>query len=470
VSSDNQYQQYNAQRQNAFRMMLLMMMLQQGQQQQRGGNNQSNNADWIKKLGDAYKTGKSLYGLFDSGNAATSAVNQVLPLYSSSGVAANAAANAAWNAGALMPSYTASGMAANEAANAAWNAGSSAAGGGAEVAGTGAGGNYAGWIAAAMSALNSARSLTSGNLTDEQMALEAEHAAPRAVAAFYTAGLSTLAEGFARKRWGGTMAKLDSLHSRISPYQQLAKAWTSDKWKDEGNRLKKLEEQGVDVAPEHEGRMYQQRGMKFDDLLNKNLSRDFKGYDPKYGWVNNAWTLSRNEADLAPEDIIGTATMYEKFGKDWMGKYNTKQRLAIAKSVLDNKALDEHQGTWDVKWTPELEKSALDAANQIPSWNSVSRPRPQRYSLKNGELLKLSDSDYQSQMNRYNQPQQQSDPSDNQIIWAPDTIYYRPELSGSMMPTNDGQIPVSPQSAQPAQQSRPSRYMLRNGELILRKS
>jgi hypothetical protein len=441
VVSSNPYSQFYAQRQNALRNILLFMMLQQAAQQQ--GQGQGNQQSTIKKLlgnvgkaRDLYNTGESAYGLFSSGASGAESLNQVIPLYTNSGMAANEAANATWNAGA-------------EASR------------GAEAASGGNG--YAGYLAAALSLLNDSKKLIGSNLTDEQKTTEAGRVIPRAVAAYFTGGLSLAGEGLARKQWGGTAQKLDSLHSKIHPLSVASRLWTSDKWKDEGNRLKKLEEQGIDVAPEHEGRMYQQRGMKFEQLLNPNVARDFKGYDPRYGWVNNKWTLSRNEADLAPEDIVGTATMYEKFGKDWMGKYNTKQRLAIAKTILDNKAMDEAKGTWNVKWTPELEKAAMDAATMIPTANSSQAMKPQRYTLRNGELVQTNPQEYQRKLAAYSQSQQSGGPGDNEILWAPDTIYYRPELNQQSTPSM--QIP---RASAPVQQSRPSRYVLRNGELVLR--
>lgn len=437
----NPYAQYYAQRQNTLRNFFILMMLQQ-QAAQQGRAPQGNQQNTIKQILDYAKKGQELY------NAGTGAAS----LFGNGGTTATSLAD-------IIPSYSGTGQVANNAANAMWNAGGEAA---SSADAAGASTNYADYLAVAMALMGDYKKLTSSNLTDEQKATEAGRVVPRAAAAYFTGGLSLAGEGLARKQWGGTAKKLDSLHSKIHPLSIASRFWTSDKWKDEGNRLKKLEEQGIDVAPEHEGRMYQQRGMKFDQLVNPNVARDFKGYDPRYGWVNNKWTLSRNTADLAPEDIIGTATMYEKFGKDWMGKYNTKQRLAIAKTILDNKAMNEGKGTWNVSWTPELEAQARTAADQIPSYSANRTPKPNRYSLKNGELVATDPQRYQQAMKAY-QSAAQADSGNDPILWAPDTIYYRPDLgAGQTM------IPKATPAQAPAPAQRPSRYVLRNGELVLR--
>lgn len=345
--------------------MLLIQAMMQQQQRQQQPNQQANGGDDLEKLLKQVKQANDIYN--DVGDATTSVGSLFGPTFSE-------ATQAAWN------------QAAGEASQAAWNAGADAASGvssagtaGAEGAGTsGAGTNYAGWAAAALSAYNDYKKLTGDNLTDEQKALEGSRAIPRAVAAYYTGGLSNLAEGYARKQWGGTMAKLDKLAMKTDPFMIASRLWTSDKWKTEGNRLKKLSENGVDIPEALRGPMTQQRGRKTSDLIRKDLPADFIGKDARGNYVNNKFATSRKESDLKPEDIWGYSAFLEKYGNDWLGKFNEDQRRKVAQEALDQGAVNEHHGTIDIKWNPDLESRingilGSQAAGK-PSGNMQKKP------------------------------------------------------------------------------------------------
>lgn len=302
-----------------------------------------------KKAKDTYDDGKKLY---DAGTGAYEWLTS--PTYSE-------ATQAAWN------------EAAGEAGQAAWNAGANAASGSAQSATptTTTAPNYAGYAAAAASLYNSANRFKNAS-RDEQQAYEASMAGPRAVAAFYTLGGSELAEGFARKQWGGTMKKFDKfmMNNPMSPVfvpMQASKLWTSDKWKTEGNRLKKLIDQGINIPESYQAPMMLKQGRKKSELINPYMPKDFTGNTPQYGWVNNKFADSRNEADLKPEDIWGYANFFERYGNDWLGKFNEQQRRDIAQKALGSGAVREHHGTIDVDWNKVKDVPAAVAIQPKPA-------------------------------------------------------------------------------------------------------
>lgn len=293
--------------------------------------------NYAKKAKGVYDDANNLY------NLGARVGESITPTYS-------AASQAAWNQGA------------GEAGQQLWNAGADAASG----AGTptpatpSAGPNYAGWAAAAYSTYNSAKQLLDKNSSDEQKAYDGAMAAPRAVGAFYTLGLSNLAEGLARNRWGGTMKKLDKFNQTnpMSPVflpMLASRFWTSDKWKTEGDRLKGLQKDGINIPEFLQGAMQLTRGRKTKDLINPYLPKDFVGVTPQYGWTNNKFASSRSEKDLRPEDIWGYSAFFKKYGNDWLGKFTEAQRRSIAQKALDRGAVNEHHGTIDINFTPELE-------------------------------------------------------------------------------------------------------------------
>jgi hypothetical protein len=359
----------NPRQREMFKLMLLQMIMQQ---QRGGGAPQAPKAsqvdeiiNYVKKAKGAYEDGKNLYSLGESvynyfagpaySQASQAAWNQ----------AAGQASQQAWNAGADVATNASQGV-----GSAAGDAGSSSASGPSSMDGS--------YAAAVFSALNSGRRFM-GTSRDEQKAYEASMAVPRALAAYYTFGGSEMLEGFARKQWGGTMKKFDKLASNplVNPIMGASKLWTSDKWKTEGNRLKGLIEKGIEIPEQFRAAMNQTRGRKKSELINPYLPQDFKGETPQYGWVNNKFANSRNESDLTARDIWGYSTFFEKFGNDWLGKMNEKQREAIANKALQRGAVREHHGTVDINWTPELEAdiAAIRGPNMIPK-AQPGKPQP----------------------------------------------------------------------------------------------
>jgi hypothetical protein len=98
---------------------------------------------------------------------------------------------------------------------------------------------------------------------------------------------------------------------------------------------------------------------------NKNLAKDFVGYDESGKWVNNQFANTGKDEALRPQDIYEFATNHETFGEAY-GNLPEQEKLRLMQIALDNKLVKEHQGTVDINWTPETLSQATDilAANE----------------------------------------------------------------------------------------------------------
>lgn len=142
---------------------------------------------------------------------------------------------------------------------------------------------------------------------------------------------------------------------------------SSDKWKTEGKRIKKLREKGVDIPDSPTGADKLTRGRSTDELIRKDYAADYVG-SPKQGdWVNNKFATSRDEKDLKAEDIWGYSAFAEH-DPDWYKK-SEEERRSTAQKALDSGAVDEHHGTVDIDWSkfesPTM-SNASDPARAAP--------------------------------------------------------------------------------------------------------
>jgi len=98
---------------------------------------------------------------------------------------------------------------------------------------------------------------------------------------------------------------------------------------------------------------------------NKNLAKDFVGYDESGKWVNNQFANTGKDEALRPQDIYEFATNHETFGEAY-GNLPEQEKLRLMQIALDNKLVKEHEGTVDINWTPETLQQATDilAANE----------------------------------------------------------------------------------------------------------
>lgn len=128
-----------------------------------------------------------------------------------------------------------------------------------------------------------------------------------------------------------------------------------DMWKTEGNKLRKLSEQGVYVP---------------DQFLNHNLkqgrSKEELIAEAKATGGNVQFAEDRKESSLRPQDIIGYASFAQK-DPQWFRK-PLQQQLAIAQQALDAGAVREHHGTIDVDWgkMPEVNAGPPPANQGAP--------------------------------------------------------------------------------------------------------
>ena len=129
-----------------------------------------------------------------------------------------------------------------------------------------------------------------------------------------------------------------------------------DRWKTEGNRLKKLggiPQSVMDAIPT--------RGRTRKELID--IAQRTGG--------NVEFAGSRKEGDLKAVDPVWYAFLPEKFGKDYSDAALDK-KLGVTQMLLDNSAIREHHGTMDFNQnlTSDLEskiKSYLSGTSSSPS-------------------------------------------------------------------------------------------------------
>ena len=150
-----------------------------------------------------------------------------------------------------------------------------------------------------------------------------------------------------------------------------------DRWKTEGNRLKKLQKNGTNIPQAYLDAM-PTGGRSFDSMQRKDQAADFIGFDNKGAWVNNKFNQSRNVADLRGTDLIGYAAFAEN-DPTWFDK-NQEERTRIAQAALDSGAVKERRGTIDVDWnkfTPP--QAAPTPATPLPQNQGSPGMRPRKH-------------------------------------------------------------------------------------------
>lgn len=110
-----------------------------------------------------------------------------------------------------------------------------------------------------------------------------------------------------------------------------------DMWKTEGNRLKKLKEQGAYIPD----------GL-LQSMPTKGRSRDELVKIAEATGGNVEFARTRDESLLKPQDIVGYSA-FVKRDPDWFKK-TLDEQLVVAKTALDSGAVKEHHGTIDIDW------------------------------------------------------------------------------------------------------------------------
>lgn len=116
--------------------------------------------------------------------------------------------------------------------------------------------------------------------------------------------------------------------------------------------------------------------------VRKDLASDFIGQDPSGQWVNNAFATSRNESNLRPDDLRGSAAVFEKFGSDWLRK-GTDEQNQILQGALNSGAVREHHGTIDIDWSKIAPNAAPPTSKPTASGMPINTPGGTVY-MRNG--------------------------------------------------------------------------------------
>lgn len=189
----------------------------------------------------------------------------------------------------------------------------------------------------------------------------------------------------------------------VLPVASVGAALFGDKdmYLKEHRRLLGLKKKGINIPDQLIENTRLSQGRSKEDLVNRNYAQDYVG-ETSDGWVNNKFAQSRNEADLTKNDIVGYSAFSEKFGGDWWDKFSSKQREDIAQAVLDRKAVNEHHGTIDINWNPELDEivgkiaagetsqpqAPQQPALQRPGKGQVARVSPGMYMNDRGQIVR----------------------------------------------------------------------------------
>ena len=107
---------------------------------------------------------------------------------------------------------------------------------------------------------------------------------------------------------------------------------------EELKRLQKLREQGVFI-PDSIMQGAPKSGRSMEDVIALEQAKADAGQ-----YANMDFARTRDERYLKPEDIWGYSTFFERYGDDWLGKFNEEQRRQIAQEYLNRGLVDEARG------------------------------------------------------------------------------------------------------------------------------
>lgn len=115
---------------------------------------------------------------------------------------------------------------------------------------------------------------------------------------------------------------------------------SKNRWKEEQDRAQKLADKGiigwdqlVAATPKLTG------GRSKSELIAIEQAKKAAGQ-----YSNEDFARTRDVKYLKPEDIWGYSAFGERFGNDWLGKYNEDQRRKISQAYLNAGALSEGRG------------------------------------------------------------------------------------------------------------------------------
>lgn len=146
-----------------------------------------------------------------------------------------------------------------------------------------------------------------------------------------------------------------------------------DRWKTEGDRIRKLRDAGIKDIPETEGEQLT-RGRTKEELVAREQQKIDAG-----GYGNTKFANSRLESDLGAKDVWGAAANYELLGNDYLGAASEAQREAFQNELLKQGLWQEHQGTLDI--------TDKTKAKQI--WDDMMKNKVPLSSIKPGEKINV---------------------------------------------------------------------------------
>lgn len=188
-------------------------------------------------------------------------------------------------------------------------------------------------------------------------------AIPAAVAALYgnniyeSGGKEILAGKGKTKDWTDTALNVNPM---TAPFNMASRFLTgnslgshlfkSEKFKTEGKKLNDLRSRGINIPDSLMDPASLEKGRSREELAKIEQDKINQG---QYGNVDFAKT--RDKKYLKPQDIWGYGAFFDKFGNDWLGKFDESQRTQIAQKALDRGAVNEGKGSISVNWSPDLE-------------------------------------------------------------------------------------------------------------------
>lgn len=168
----------------------------------------------------------------------------------------------------------------------------------------------------------------------------------------------------------------------ISPSEYIAKKLFGSNTEKEKERIMKQVKKGTNIMAYDEANfkdMYLNRPGSHEKQLQENMAKydideNYQGFvkdETSPGgarWINNKFRSSKaDETNLTPVDIWGGGAMYEDFGNRW-SEVSEYQRYRVAREALKRGIADEHNGTVDIRETPEYrEISEQILAGEAPA-------------------------------------------------------------------------------------------------------
>jgi hypothetical protein len=145
-----------------------------------------------------------------------------------------------------------------------------------------------------------------------------------------------------------------------------------DRWKTEQDKVKALREKGIMVP--HTDADDLRQGRSIGQLVQLSQDQINQG---RYG--NTIFARSRDVADLAPIDVQGSASMYERAGAGQ--ENNARLRYELAKAALAANAIQEGYGSQTIDWSKVADADKI--IQQYGNLGNKGQMTPEEWERKN---------------------------------------------------------------------------------------